>query len=86
MHNTPTKVIGAVLTITLAALGGACGSDKTPAASKLPTGTITVKQWSVALNKASFTTGKYRFAIKNTGTIPHELIAFAPIWRSPICP
>lgn len=71
------RVVATTLAVALAVLGGACGSSDKPAtASKLPNGTVTVKQWSVTLNKSSFAPGKYRFAIMNTGTIPHELIAF----------
>lgn len=69
------RLVGVCLAVVLVGFGACGGSKDKPSAAKLPAGTVTVKQWSVTLNKASFAPGKYRFAIKNEGSIPHELIA-----------
>lgn len=84
------RVVTASLAIVLLSACGTSNSDSPSAASSpiaaaaaaaKPTGTnvgVTEKEFSITLDKASFSPGAYTFAIKNQGQYPHNLKISGP--------
>ena len=88
MSSTAARVVTASLAIALlAACGGASTANApTPTAASSPSaaaaapgatvGTkvgVSEKEFSITLDRTSFSPGKYRFAIQNQGKYPHNL-------------
>ncbi|HZW43777.1 MAG TPA: plastocyanin/azurin family copper-binding protein [Dermatophilaceae bacterium] len=93
-HTSRTFGARLVAAATLVLLLGACSSTSTdsttnpPAAtgaaaspSVAPVGTsvgVVENEFSITLDKATFTPGDYTFAIQNQGSFPHNLIIEGP--------
>ena len=83
-------VIASLAMVLLAACGGTSNSTSPSAASSprvaaaaaaKPAGTsvgVTEKEFSITLDKTSFSPGTYTFAIKNQGQYPHNLKISGP--------
>ena len=92
--NSPAVVARVVTATVAALLLGACGgsSNPSPSAASSPSAAAPItsapaagtsvgvveKEFSIALDKPSFTAGSYTFSIKNDGSFPHNLIVEGP--------
>ena len=89
-HTAGARVVtAAVVALLLGACGGTSTTNTTatPAASSptassaAPAGTsvgVIEKEFSITLDKASFTPGDYTFTIQNQGSYPHNLTIEGP--------
>ena len=85
LSSTAARVVTASLAIALlAACGGtSTANTPTPSAASSPSavGTkvgVTEKEFSITLDRTSFSPGKYSFAIQNQGKYPHNLKISGP--------
>lgn len=92
-HVSPTAGARVLVVALTALLLGACGSSSTtttPPAGSTPSATaptatgagtkvdVTEKEYAITLSQTTFAPGNYTFAIKNTGSIPHNLAIEGP--------
>jgi uncharacterized cupredoxin-like copper-binding protein len=76
-------LVAAVAAAVLVACGGGNSSSTgggvaaTPTATGTPV-TSTETEFSITLSTSSFSPGTYTFTIKNTGTMPHDLVVNGP--------
>ena len=86
-HSAGARVVtAAVVALLLGACGGTTTTTTTPSAASSPSAAAPVgtsvgvveKEFSITLDKSSFTAGTYTFAIKNEGKFPHNLIVEGP--------
>jgi len=76
-------VAGAALAVLVACGGSSSGTSGpgAPAVSVTVAGTVvtaTETEYSIKLSPSTFTPGTYTFTIKNTGTMPHDLVVNGP--------
>jgi uncharacterized cupredoxin-like copper-binding protein len=87
-HSAGARVVtAAVVALLLGACAGTTNTTTTPSAasspsaSAAPVGTsvgVVEKEFSITLDKTSFTAGNYTFSIKNEGKFPHNLAIEGP--------
>jgi len=83
LSSTAARVVTASLAIALLAACGGTSTANTPSAASSPSavGTkvgVSEKEFSITLDRTSFSPGKYSFAIQNQGKYPHNLKISGP--------